>query len=381
TEDGRECRTIIPEQETAIQQLVIAGEKAFSRYLNNLVPAIRCWSLEGREGAGIDIPPHGTVQMLPNHSDESVVFYSYESFTEPPAIFEYRPNSGVSNIWHQRLVAPKRDSVSVEHAMYLSADRTSVPITLVRKRNNPERSMSPAIMTSYGGFGVPSTPQFSVLVSIMIEFGAVFALPHIRGGGEFGKQWHEAGRGRHRQSSFDDFISAAVWLCSECITSPSKLAIFGGSNSGLLVGAAMTQRPDLFRAILCIAPLLDMVRYELFDQAARWKQEYGTVDNPEDFRALYAYSPYHHVDDGADYPATLFVSGDKDERCNPAHVRKMAASLQDRSAQRNSIVVDYSGQRGHSPVMPLSVRVEAVARRIAFLCRELRLSLPADAPL
>jgi prolyl oligopeptidase len=232
------------------------------------------------------------------------------------------------------------------------------------------------IMTSYGGFGLPMSPQFSVLVSIMMELGVTFALPHIRGGGEFGREWHDAARGRNRQVAFDDFIAAAEWLCSDQVTTAEQLAIFGGSNSGLLVGAAMTQRPDLFRAVLCIAPLLDMVRYEFFDQALKWRHEYGTVADLEDFGALYAISPYHHIAEDINYPSILFVTGDKDDRCNPAHVRKMAARLQERSAQRSPVVVDYSEQRGHSPVLPLSVRIDALARRIAFLCRELK--FPVD---
>jgi prolyl oligopeptidase len=228
-------------------------------------------------------------------------------------------------------------------------------------------------MTGYGGFGVPMTPQYSVLVAIMMELGAVFAMPHIRGGGEFGKSWHDAGRAQNRQTAIDDFTTAAEWLCAAGVTTPSRLAIFGGSNSGLLVGAAMTQRPGLFRAVLCIAPLLDMVRYERFDQAIKWQSEYGSVECPEDFHALHAYSPYHHVQRNVDYPATLLVSGDRDDRCNPAHVRKMAARLQERAAQGNPILVDYSEERGHSPVLPLSVRINALARRLAFFCKELRI--------
>jgi prolyl oligopeptidase len=201
-------------------------------------------------------------------------------------------------------------------------------------------------------------------------------VPHIRGGGEFGKAWHDAGRARNRQTSFDDFIAAAEWLCDQGATTPCQLGIFGGSNSGLLVAAAMTQRPDLFGAMVCIAPLLDMVRYEQFDEAVKWRREYGTVDDPEDFRALYAYSPYHHVAEDVDYPPILFVTGDQDDRCNPAHVRKMAARLQGRSVQKSIVIVDYSQERGHSPVLPLSVRIPALARRITFLCRELNITIP-----
>jgi prolyl oligopeptidase len=257
-----------------------------------------------------------------------------------------------------------------------SKDGTQIPMTLA-SRQKCSLTKAAVIMTSYGGFGVPATPQFSVLVTIMMQFGSAFALPHIRGGGEFGKSWHDAGRARRRQNSFDDFIAAAEWLCSAGISTPKQLAIFGGSNSGLLVSAAMTQRPGLFGAVLCIAPLLDMVRYESFDQAVKWRYEYGTVDAVDDFHALLAYSPYHHVEECIDYPPVMFVSGDKDERCNPAHVRKMAALLEGRRAQKSPIVVDYTEQRGHAPVLPLSVRVEALARRIAFLCKELHLPVSA----
>jgi prolyl oligopeptidase len=230
-------------------------------------------------------------------------------------------------------------------------------------------------MTSYGGFGVSVTSKFSPLAAIMMELGATFALPHIRGGGDFGKAWHDAGRTRKRQAAFDDFIGAAEWLCQQGVTTPKLLGIFGSSNSGLLVGAVMTQRPELFGAVVCVSPLLDMVRYEAFDRAAQWRSEYGTTDDPEDFKALFAYSPYHRVADDVNYPATLFVSGDKDERCNPAHVRKMAALLQERPAQRSPVIVDYSQERGHSPVLPLSIRVRALARRIAFLCREQQIAI------
>jgi len=249
-------------------------------------------------------------------------------------------------------------------------------MTLVAPQKTDTGVGSPVIMTSYGGFGVPTAPGFSVLVSVMMELGATFALPHIRGGSEFGRRWHDEARGRNRQVAFDDFIAAAQWLCANGEASPKRLAIFGGSNAGLLVGAAMTQRPDLFSAALCIAPLLDMVRYERFDRAMQWRQEYGASEIEEEFQALYAYSPYHNIADDVDYPPVLFVSGDRDDRCNPAHVRKMAARLQQRDVQSNSVLVDYSLERGHSPVLPLSIRIESLARRLAFLCRELNITIP-----
>jgi prolyl oligopeptidase len=218
-------------------------------------------------------------------------------------------------------------------------------------------------------------PRFSVLVTVMLELGCVFALPSLRGGSEFGREWHEAARRRKRQVAYDDFISAAEWLCSRGISQPERMAIFGGSNSGLLVAAAMTQRPDLFRAVLCIAPILDMIRFEQFGDARKWREEYGTVTDAGDFHSLHAYSPYHHVSENVNYPSTLFVTGDKDRQCDPAHVRKMAGLLQDRGVQTNPILVDYSVERGHTPALPLSVRIDALARRVAFLCHELKITV------
>jgi len=217
------------------------------------------------------------------------------------------------------------------------------------------------------------TPQFSAFISLLLEKGSLFALPHIRGGSEFGAGWHERGKRRHRQNAFDDFLAAAEFLIDQKYTHPTQLAIFGGSNSGLLVGAAVTQKPALFRAGLLMVPLLDMVRYHLFDQASLWREEFGTVEDAEDFAALLAYSPYHNVRDGTEYPALLLVSGDADTNCNPLHARKMTARLQAANASENPILLAYSKHRGHSPVLPLSDRIEALTDRILFVSDFLRL--------
>jgi len=369
---GTEIRTVVAEQAGIIRELIMLGDKIFINYLDQLEHSVHCWNLAGKDMGRIPIPPNGTVQLLAHHGDDgNSVFYTFESFTQPPILFEYGIGADEPRLLHRRCV-PIAPLCTLREANYPSGEGLSIPITLVTPNGVGLRDGSPVLMTTYGGFGVSMTPQFSALVSIIMELGCTFVLPHIRGGGEFGKDWHEAGRGRNRQVAFSDFIAAAEWLNREGLTS-HRLAIFGGSNSGLLVCAAMTQRPDLFTAVLCIAPLLDMVRYESFDQASKWRKEYGTVNDPQDFGALYAYSPYHHIGGDIDYPSVLFVAGDSDDRCNPAHVRKMAARLQNRAAQRSPVVVDYCGERGHSPVLPLSVRIEALARRIAFLCKELNL--------
>jgi prolyl oligopeptidase len=375
---GEELGIVVPESETPIRQVVVTRDRIFVSRLDRGIATLDAWMLSGESAGSVDLPRGGTIQILPVHvQDTDHFFYSFESFDVPPTIYQHHALTNTSLVWHQRGPADRIRCSDAQEVVLSSKDGVQFPLTLVAETHeNIPNHPRPVIMTSYGGFGVTITPQFSVLAAIMMELGVVFALPHIRGGGEFGKAWHDAGRRRNRQAAFNDFIAGAEWLCRHGVTTPSRLGIFGGSNSGLLVAAVMTQRPDLFGAVLSIAPLLDMIRYESFDQAGNWKQEYGTVDDPEDFQALFAYSPYHHVAENVDYPATLLVAGDKDDRCNPAHVRKMAALLQERPAQKSPLIVDYSEERGHAPVLPLSVRIPALARRIAFLCRELQIPIP-----
>jgi prolyl oligopeptidase len=375
---GEELGVFVPEKKAPLRQIGLTRDRIFVAYVEYGASAIDAWTYSGQQTDSVPLPHGGTVRMLSSPAEETEsLFYTFESFELPPAIYQHQTTTNKSLLWHQRGPIDPSRCRQVHEATILSKDGERIPLTLVSAGcKGMPIGLRPALMTSYGGFGAATTPQFSALASILIEFGAVLALPHVRGGGEFGKAWHDAGRARNRQTSFDDFIVAAEWLCDQRVTTPARLGIFGGSNSGLLVAAAMTQRPELFGAMLCIAPLLDMVRYESCDKAAKWRREYGTVEDEEDFRALYAYSPYHHIAEDVDYPPVLFVTGDEDDRCNPAHVRKMAARLLQRSAQRSAVIVDYSQERGHSPVLPLSVRIRALARRIAFLCRELRITVP-----
>ena len=347
SEDGRPLRTIVPDR--PIRQIAITRNRIYVNDLEDSVFKIHGWSLAGESLGEIDLPADGTIRLLGNQTqDEDSFFYSYESFGQPPSIWEYTCSTETSAFWRQQISPAKERSIQVRNVSYPSKDGTEIPLTLVSLEEKDPNDPAPVLMTGYGGFGVPMTPQYSVLVTTMMEFGAVFALPHIRGGGEFGEPWHEAGRARSRQNAFDDFLCAGDWLYAQGIAAPKRIGIFGGSNSGLLVAVAMTQRPDLFGAVLSIAPLLDMVRYESFDRALKLRREYGTVNDAEDFRVLYGYSPYHRIEDNVDYPPMMFVSGDKDDRCNPAHVRKMAALLQNRDAGRSRVIVDYSEQRGHS---------------------------------
>jgi prolyl oligopeptidase len=244
-------------------------------------------------------------------------------------------------------------------------------MSLIGRRGLPKNKNTPTILTGYGGFGKSVTPQFSVFATLVVEKGCLFAVANVRGGSELGAQWHLEGKRQKRQNTFDDFIAAAEWLIEAGYTVPEKLAIAGGSNGGLLVGAAMTQRPDLFRAVLCMGPLLDMLGYHRFPMAKSWIDEYGSPDDPKHFRHLYDYSPYHRVREGLKYPAVLLVSGDADTRCDPMHARKMTARLQAATASARPILLEYSALRGHMPVLPLADRIEALTDRLAFICDQL----------
>jgi prolyl oligopeptidase len=377
--DGRPTSVIVPEWHARVNQLAIVQNLLYISYLVGTDTVLRIWSFDGEFLGTLPLEEGNSWGLLPGYTNQAdELFLHSESFTRPPTLYRYQPHTRERTVWNQRQAPCFATSYTTRRLAYKSHDGTEVAICLLGPEDDALLRNRPMIMTAYGGFGVTLTPQFSTFVAVMLELGFLFALPQIRGGGEHGQRWHEAARRRNRQVAFDDFISAADWLCDRGFTNPQKLAIFGGSNSGLLVGAAITQRPDLFRAALCIAPLLDMVRYHLFDRARVWAEEYGTSDDPDDFRALLDYSPYHRVLEDIDYPAVFFICGEKDTRCNPAHARKMAARLIDRAAQRHTILIEHSAERGHSPSMPLSVRVDGLTHRIAFLCHELGVPIPRE---
>lgn len=369
--EGRVLQTVVADESGSVRQFVGSGGQIYLNGASSTGFRTTRIDYDSDDKSIIELPEGGTTVILPQTGDGSSLFLSYESFTQPRMIFEYVAASRSLSVWNGSEAQSTSGSLEIRELLYPSKDGTNIPLTLVENVNSQSNTPRPLIMSSYGGFGMIATPQYSVFISILVEAGFVFAYPHIRGGGVFGKAWHDAGRGRNKQTTFDDFIAAAGWLIQEGFTTPKQLALFGGSNGGLLVGVAATQSPSLFKAVLCIAPLLDMVRYEYFDHAAKWSNEYGTSAILDDFRVLLGYSPYHAIRDEIDYPAMFFVTGDKDQRCNPAHVRKTAARLINRAAQRSSVLVDYSNERGHSPVLPLKVRVEALTRRLAFILHEI----------
>jgi prolyl oligopeptidase len=267
----------------------------------------------------------------------------------------------------------------------VSKDGTEIPMFLVHRKNLPRDGKNPTLLTGYGGFTLSQTPAFSFRAALWAERGGVYAIANLRGGSEFGEAWHKAGMLDRKQNVFDDFIGAAEWLIAKKYTSKDKLAITGGSNGGLLVGAALTQRPDLFSAVVCSYPLLDMVRYHKFLVAGYWVPEYGSSDNPSQFPFLYAYSPYHRVKPGADYPAVLFITGDSDTRVAPLHARKMTALLQADSGDeaKKPILLHYDTKAGHSRGFntPVAKQVEDTTLEMQFLFWQLGMAPAAAQPV
>jgi prolyl oligopeptidase len=375
--EGESSCIVVPERSYPIKRCSVIQGHFLISYLVDRRTRIERWSVEGKCDETLALPSRGSIEVFsPLSSHSTSLFFSQESYTEAPNLWEINFACGHSLASRQWTVSDERVCATVRECWYTSLDGTRVPVILLEPVDKRASGPQPVILTGYGGFGATETPRFSRFTKLMIELGATIVKPGIRGGSEFGPEWHRSATRTGRQTSIDDFLSCAEWLCSEGISDARHLALMGSSNGGLLVMAAAIQRPDLFRAVLCVGPLLDMVRYERFDHASRWTDEYGTVDNAEEFRALWAYSPYHNVKDLVDYPATLFVSGDADDRCNPAHVRKMSAALQDRQVQSHPIIVDYTQQWGHVPTLSLGERTEALARKVSFLCEQLGVTIP-----
>ncbi len=364
---------VVPETVNRINGWQVAGERIFVSYNVRTATQIFIFNFAGQKTGEMSVHNDETVRLIAGSQESDDLLIEVESLTEPVSIHRYRETSRERKLWAAKSIPFDPARYGHTQVSYTSKDGTRVPMFLMGRRDVLDNGAHPTIMTSYGGYGVSMTPQFSVFVAFLAERGCLFALPNIRGGSEFGVEWHNAAKRRNRQTAYDDFLCAAEWLLETGRTTREKLAIFGGSNSGLLVGAAMTQRPDLFRAVVCMVPILDMLRYHLFDNARLWQEEFGTADDPDDFAVLASYSPYHRVRPGTAYPATMIVSGDADRNCNPLHARKMTALLQASNASPNPIFLDYSKFRGHSPVLPLSERINGLTDRMAFLCDQLKL--------
>jgi prolyl oligopeptidase len=360
-------KEIVPETDAALTGFSLAHGSVCLNYLKDVKSRVQIVSLDGKPIREIAFPTIGTVSSINGDVEEREAFFSFSSFHIPATIFRYDMETGRRDIWARSRSKVDSDALVTRQVWYTSKDGTKVPMFLVHRRDLKPDGSRPVYLTGYGGFNLSQTPQFSATATIIAESGGVFALPNLRGGGEFGEPWHQAGMRGKKQNTFDDFIAAAEYLIREGVTNPSKIAISGGSNGGLLVGAAMTQRPDLFRAVLCSVPLLDMVRFHLFLVARFWVPEYGSSEDAEQFRTLLAYSPYHNVKPGTAYPAVMFITGDADTRVAPLHARKMAALMQYANSGKNPVLLHYDVKAGHSAGLPVGKVIEDQTDALSFV--------------
>jgi len=366
--------TVVPEQPGAVLQgFGLARGMLAANYLENAASRIQLYTLEGSRLEALDLPNIGTASLA-TEPDRTEAFLSFESWNMPESIYRVDLASGARELWERPDVPVDPASITVEQAWYTSRDGTRVSMFLVHKKGLELDGTNPTILYGYGGFNISLTPFFSATMYPWYEQGGVYAVANLRGGGEYGKQWHEAGRLDRKQNVFDDFIAAAQWLIDQGYTSPEHLGIWGGSNGGLLTGAAVTQRPELFSAAISAVPLLDMIRYQDFLMARYWIPEYGSAENSEQFRTILDYSPYHNVRKGVEYPAVLFTAGENDARVHPMHARKMAARMQAATASDPStepILLWVERKSGHGGGKPLWMRVRDAADTRIFMMWQL----------
>jgi prolyl oligopeptidase len=360
----------IPESESRLENFRLVGGKIIAQYSHNAASELKVFEADGKAAGEIVLPALGDVNGITGRWRGSEAFLSFQSFAIPSTIYRFDVSKRALAEWARPAVPVNAAEFEVKQIWYESKDKTRVPMFLFYRKGLKLDGSNPTLMTAYGGFDVSETPAFSDDAILWAEHGGVFAMPALRGGGEFGEDWHHAGMLEKKQNVFDDFFAAAEWLIANHYTRPERLAIIGRSNGGLLMGAAMTQRPDLFGAIVCGYPLLDMVRYQKFLVARFWVTEYGSSENPQQFPFLYAYSPYHRVVKGTKYPAVLFLTGDSDTRVAPLHARKMNAEMQAAQGGDKPILLMYDTKLGHSEGRPVSKIIEEDTDVLQFLFAE-----------
>jgi prolyl oligopeptidase len=365
-------KEIIPQSDAVLQSANVTGGKLLAQYEHNATSELKLFALDGKKLADIPLPAIGNVFSVSGRYDRKEIFFGFQSFTVPPSVYRVDLTSAQSTLW-AKVDAPSIDpsQYDVQQVWYTSKDGTKVPMFIVSKKGIEKNGKNPTLLTGYGGFNISMTPAFSRGTYLWMEHGGIYAVANLRGGSEFGEEWHRAGMLEKKQNVFDDFIAASEYLIAQKYTDKDHLAIQGGSNGGLLMGAMITQRPDLFRAVVCQVPLLDMLRYQDFQIAKLWIPEYGSAEDANQFNWLYAYSPYHHVKPGVEYPAILFMTGDTDTRVDPMHAKKMAALLQaeakNGASQQKPILLRIETKAGHGQGKPVTKQIEESTDVYSFL--------------
>jgi len=364
-------REVIAQTGDALDGATFFGDRIVATYLRDALARVLVYTLDGRVQSEVALPGLGSVAGYTGKRSAHESFYSYTSYTEPTSIYRYDVASGLST----RVFAPQirfdESAFTSEQVFYTSKDGTRVPMIVTSKKGTPRDASAPAILYGYGGFDISLTPAFSSAVLVWLEMGGIYAAANLRGGGEYGQAWHQDGVKERKQNVFDDFIAAAEYLIDQKWTSAPKLAIHGGSNGGLLVGACMVQRPELFGAVLPAVAVMDMLRFQHFTIGWAWTSDYGSSDDAADFATLLAYSPYHNLRVGEHYPATLITTGDHDDRVFPAHSFKFAAALQHAQGGTAPVLLRIETKTGHGAGKPTAKQIDEVADRYAFLVKVL----------
>lgn len=364
-------REIIPQAAETLEGVRLVGNRFIASYLKDAHSQVKVFNLDGSLERQLDLPGIGSASGFSGRREDTETFYSFTSFSVPGRIYRYSIPTGESRLWRQPQVAFAPDDFETHQVFAQSRDGTRIPIFITHRKGLPKNGTAPTLLYGYGGFNISITPSFSPANLAWMDMGGIYAVATLRGGGEYGEDWHQAGTKLQKQNVFDDFIAAAQWLIDNRYTAPRRLAIAGGSNGGLLVGACLTQRPDLFGACLPAVGVLDMLRFHLFTIGWAWKSDYGSAENPDEFRALYAYSPYHNLRPNTRYPATLITTADHDDRVVPAHSFKFAARLQECNAGPNPTLIRIETRAGHGAGKPTAKIIEEAADRWAFLVRTL----------
>lgn len=365
-------RELIPEREQALEGAYAVGGRLILQYLRDAKSEVRLHETDGRYVQTLQLPGTGSVRGFSGELTDGVTWFSYTDFSTPSENWELEIASGKTRLLRRPQVSFDPALFETKQVFYSSKDGTRVPMFIVHRRDLELPGDHPTYLYGYGGFNSPQTPHFRSSNALWLERGGVYVVANLRGGSEYGEAWHQAGTKLQKQNVFDDFIAAAEWLVANGYTSPENLAIAGGSNGGLLVGACMTQRPELFGAALPAVGVMDMLRYQQFTIGRAWAGDYGLSENPEEFRALHAYSPLHNIRDGVAYPATLVTTGDHDDRVVPAHSYKFAARLQAAQAGAEPILIRIETRAGHGRGKSTSMRIDEVVDRFAFLSRVLK---------
>lgn len=370
---GRDAlREIVPATAETLEGAQIVNQQLIASYLKDATSRIKIYALSGELVRDVELPGLGTAAGFGGRQTDTETFYSFSSYTAPPSVYHYDLKTGTSRLWKQSEVAIDASQFETRQVFYTSRDGTRVPMIIAHRKGLNLDGQNPTLLYAYGGFNISLTPQFSLTYILWMEMGGVVAVPNLRGGGEYGEEWHVAGKTTKKQNVFDDFIAAAEWLIANRYTSTPKLAIQGGSNGGLLVGACMTQRPELFGACLPAVGVMDMLRYHKFTAGRFWVDEYGVAENEEQFRALLRYSPYHNLRPGTSYPPTLVTTADTDDRVVPMHSFKFAAALQQAQSGPAPVLIRIESRAGHGAGTPTSKRIELIADQLAFLIEAMR---------